>query len=233
MSEGKQGDRRRYEETDNQRQQTGHVDQEQQQGKHEQGPLVSLRDVMALLQGLDRPKPAVDHEEARKKEHQRDDHTEHDEQRNTDPETGLNAESSDESNTEQGEGHEYECKEQRQAEIFPERMRMPERGKLHRLGIVVGGEPKGRDAHADKRAERQREQSPEKCVIRLGAAEWRIDCAAEAFGHALGDGNEHKRPDKKPRALLERLPAEAERGAWRESYRWQDSTEVNRQPQHP
>src|SRR5262245_8498417 len=219
MSEGKQGDRRRYEETDNQRQQTCHVDQEQQQGKHEQGPLVSLRDAMALLQGLDRPKPAVDHEEARKEEHQRDDHTDHDEQRNTDPETGPDAEGSDESNAEQGEGYEYECKEQRQAEIFPERVRTPKRGKLDRLGIVVGGEPKGRNAHADKRAERQREQSPEKCVIRLGAAEWRIDRAAEALGHALGDGDEHERADKEPGALLERLPAEAEGGTWRESHR--------------
>ena len=43
--------------------------------------------------------------------------------------------------------------EDRQAEIFPERLRMPKRGKLDGLGIVVGGEIEGRRAHADQRAE--------------------------------------------------------------------------------
>jgi hypothetical protein len=90
-------------------------------------------------------------------------------------------------------------------------MRTPKRGKLDRLGIVVGGEPKGRDAHADKRVESESKQTPGKCVIRLGTAERRIDCAAEALDHDLGKCHEHKRADKKPRALLERLPAEAER----------------------
>jgi hypothetical protein len=55
-------------------------------------------------------------------------------------------------------------------------------------------------------------------VIRLGAAERRIDYAAEALDRDLGKCHEHKRADKKPRALLERFPAEAEGGTWREAH---------------
>ena len=101
--------------------------------------------------------------------------------------------------------------ESRQAEIFPERVRMPKRGKLDRLGMVVGGEPEGRNAHADKRAS-ERRPKPREMRDPTRAAERRIDCTAETLDHALGNGNEHKRADKKPRALLERLPAEAEGG---------------------
>src|SRR5262245_23621844 len=108
MGEGEQGDRCRYEKTDNQRQQTGHIDQDQQQAEHEQGPLISLRDAMALLQGLDRTEPTVDDQEARKEQHQHDDQAEHDKQRNTNRETALKAEDRNEGNAEQDGGHEYE-----------------------------------------------------------------------------------------------------------------------------
>jgi hypothetical protein len=43
------------------------------------------------------------------------------------------------------------------SEKIPERVRMPKRGKLDRLGIVVGSEPEGRDAHGDKRVASERD----------------------------------------------------------------------------
>src|SRR6185312_11959583 len=162
------------------------------------------REPAALVHRFDRTKLALDHHEGREHEHEPEDDPGHDQQDEADAD----------GKREQDRG----------AEIFPEGRRVPQQGKIGRIGIVVRGEIERRGPHADQRAEREIDHRADDRRVIGGTGQRGIDAAGETIANGRGEQDEEGRSDEEPRPPLERLPPKAYGLARRELHAGHDST---------
>ena len=198
MHEGKHRNRHRNEKSDHEGKQPSQVYQHEQKQEPEQRPFMPARDAAALLHRLDGTKLPFDHDEGCEHEHPRKDDARHDEQ--------------DESRRDRQNDQDIH------AEIFPERLGMPQQGEIGRFGAIVRHEIKRRHTHAEQRAERDVDEHAGKRRLLGRAREQSIDAAGEGVNQARDEQDDESRADEEPGPSLERLPAEAKRRPYRESH---------------
>ncbi len=196
VREGERGDRHGDEQAHHEGEQADHVDERKHQHEAEQRPFVAAGDARALFHRLDRTELAVDDDEHHEHEHQHEDDAWHDEQ--------------DQAEDDGKPG------ENRRAEKFPERLRMPERGELDRIGIVVRVQIKRAHPHIEQSANSEIEHRAEQRRVLRRARKRRVDAPDDRSGYQIDDSDDHARAHEEPRASLERLPAEADESSGRQ-----------------